>query len=49
MTAEGAGYLFASHRRNSKKYSRHRKIFFTVFVNAMFTTFVEPLFTKAFD
>jgi hypothetical protein len=34
---------------NSQTFSRIREFLFIIFVNAMFTTFVEPRFTKAFE
>jgi hypothetical protein len=34
---------------NSQIFSGLRQFLFIIFVNAMFTTFVEPGFTKAFE
>ncbi|SNS38629.1 hypothetical protein SAMN05216374_1084 [Tardiphaga sp. OK246] len=34
---------------NSQTFSGIREFLFIIFVNAMFTTFVEPRFTKAFE
>jgi len=34
---------------NSQTFSRLREFLFIIFVNAMFTTFVEPRFTKVFE
>jgi hypothetical protein len=34
---------------NSQTFSRACKFLFIIFVNTMFTTFVEPRFTKAFE
>ena len=44
-----ANLTLSEHRWNSQHLVTFCKILFIIFVNAMFTTFVDPRFTKAFE
>jgi hypothetical protein len=46
MTEE---YAVATHTARLREPPRTRKIFFIIFVDAIFTTLFEPLFTNVFE